>query len=138
MQATKDDYDALATIRDHTERVHAAMVRAIDRSVGTVLQALRDEGLEDNTIVIFTSDKGGPGYVGLPQLNKPFRCWKLTQFEGGLRVPFVAQWSGHIVPGTQYQQPVTSRDILPTVVAAAAVCRAVESVGGHHLVSSRG
>ena len=119
MQAAKVDYDALSNITDHTERVHAAMVRAIDRSVGKVLQALRDEGLEDNTIVIFTSDNGGPGYVGLPQLNKPFRGWKLTQFEGGLRVPFVAQWPGHIPAGSRYQQPVTSRDILPTVVAAA-------------------
>lgn len=119
MQAAKADYDALSNITDHTERVHAAMVRAIDRSVGKVLQALRDEGLEDNTIVIFTSDNGGPGYVGLPQLNKPFRGWKLTQFEGGLRVPFVAQWPGHIPAGSRYQQPVTSRDILPTVVAAA-------------------
>ncbi|MFZ3185856.1 MAG: sulfatase [Pseudomonas sp.] len=119
MQAAKADYDALSNIVDHTERVHAAMVRAIDRSVGKVLQALRDEGLENNTIVIFTSDNGGPGYVGLPQLNKPFRGWKLTQFEGGLRVPFVAQWPGHIPAGSRYQQPVTSRDILPTLVAAA-------------------
>ncbi|MDP3846520.1 MAG: sulfatase [Pseudomonas sp.] len=119
MQAAKADYDALSSIADHTERVHAAMVRALDRSVGKVLQALRDEGLEDNTIVIFTSDNGGPGYVGLPQLNKPFRGWKLTQFEGGLRVPFVAQWPGHIAPGSRYLAPVTSRDILPTVVAAA-------------------
>lgn len=118
MQASKADYDALGTIADHTERVHAAMVRALDRSVGRLLQALRDEGLADNTLVIFTSDNGGPGYVGLPQLNKPFRGWKLTQFEGGLRVPFVAQWPGHIAPGTQYSQPVTSRDILPTVMAA--------------------
>ncbi|OHC31678.1 MAG: sulfatase, partial [Pseudomonadales bacterium RIFCSPLOWO2_12_59_9] len=107
MQAAKADYDALSNIVDHTERVHAAMVRAIDRSVGKVLQALRDEGLENNTIVIFTSDNGGPGYVGLPQLNKPFRGWKLTQFEGGLRVPFVAQWPGHIPAGSRYQQPVT-------------------------------
>lgn len=119
MQATKADYDALNTISDHTERVHAAMVRAIDRSVGKILQALRDDGLVDNTIVIFTSDNGGPGYVGLPALNKPFRGWKLTQFEGGVRVPFVAQWPGHIPAGSRYLAPVTSRDILPTVVAAA-------------------
>lgn len=119
MQAAKADYDALPTIASHSRRVHAAMVRSIDRSVGRVLQALRDNGLEDNTLVVFTSDNGGPGYVGLPELNKPFRGWKLTQFEGGVRVPFVAQWPGHIQAGSRYTQPVTSRDILPTAVAAA-------------------
>ena len=121
MQASKADYDALPGIADHAERVQAAMVRSIDRSVGRVLQALRDNGLEDNTIVIFVSDNGGPGYIGLPNLNKPFRGWKMTHFEGGTRVPFVAKWPGHIQAGLQYQQPVTSRDIFPTIAAAAGV-----------------
>ena len=119
LQASKADYDALANIPDHRQRVYAAMVRSIDRSVGRVLQALRDEGLEDNTIVIFTSDNGAPGYIGLPDVNKPYRGWKLTFFQGGVRVPYVAKWPGHIAPGTHYEPPVSSIDILPTVVAAA-------------------
>ena len=119
LQASKADYDALANIPDHRQRVYAAMVRSVDRSVGRVLQALRDEGLEDNTIVIFTSDNGAPGYIGLPEVNKPYRGWKLTFFQGGVRVPFVAKWPGHIAPGTQYEPPVSNIDILPTVVAAA-------------------
>ena len=119
LQASKEDYDALANIPDHRRRVYAAMIRSVDRSVGRVLQTLRDEGLEENTIVIFTSDNGAPGYIGIPDVNSPYRGWKLTQFQGGLRVPYVAKWPGHIVPGTQYQQPVSNIDILPTVVAAA-------------------
>lgn len=119
LQASKDDYDALAHIPDHRRRVYLAMVRSIDRSVGRVLQTLRDEALEENTIVIFTSDNGAPGYIGIPDVNLPYRGWKLTQFQGGLRVPYVAQWPGHIAPGTQYQQPVSNIDILPTVLAAA-------------------
>ena len=119
LQASKEDYDALANIPDHRRRVYAAMIRSVDRSVGRVLQTLRDEGLEENTIVIFTSDNGAPGYIGIPDVNLPYRGWKLTQFQGGLRVPYVAKWPGHIVPGTQYQQPVSNIDILPTVVAAA-------------------
>lgn len=119
LQASKADYDALPHIPDHRHRVYAAMVRSIDRSVGRVLQTLREEGLEDNTIVIFTSDNGAPGYIGIPDVNKPYRGWKLTQFEGGLRVPYVAKWPGHIAPGTQYQTPISNIDILPTVVAAA-------------------
>ena len=119
LQASKEDYDALANIPDHRRRVYAAMIRSIDRSVGRVLQTLREEGLDDNTIVIFTSDNGAPGYIGIPDVNRPYRGWKLTQFQGGLRVPYVAKWPGHIAAGTQYQQPVSSIDILPTVVAAA-------------------
>lgn len=119
LQASKADYDALSGIPDHRRRVYAGMVRSIDRSVGRVLQTLKDEGLDDNTIVIFSSDNGAPGYIGLPEVNKPYRGWKLTLFEGGLRVPYVAKWPGHIAPGTQYKPPVSNIDILPTVLAAA-------------------
>jgi arylsulfatase A-like enzyme len=119
LQAARADYDALPHITDHRRRVYAAMVRAVDRSVGRVVETLRAQGLEDNTIVIFTSDNGAPGYIGLPEVNKPYRGWKLTQFQGGLRVPFVAKWPGHIQPGTQYKPAVSSIDILPTVAAAA-------------------
>jgi arylsulfatase A-like enzyme len=119
LQASKADYDAVTGIADHRRRVYAAMVRSVDRSVGRVVQALRDEGLEENTIVIFTSDNGAPGYIGLPEVNQPFRGWKLTQFEGGLRVPYMAKWPGHIPAGSHYAAPMSNIDILPTVVAAA-------------------
>ena len=119
LQASKEDYDALAHIPDHRRRVYAAMVRSIDRSVGRVLQTLKEQGLEENTIVIFASDNGAPGYIGLPDVNKPYRGWKLTMFEGGIRVPYVAKWPGHIAAGTQYQPPISNIDIMPTVLAAA-------------------
>ena len=119
LQASKADYDALSNIKDHRRRVYAAMVHSLDRSVGRVLQTLREQGLDENTIVVFTSDNGAPGYIGLPEVNRPYRGWKLTLFEGGLRVPYVAKWPGHIPAGTQYKAPVSNIDILPTVVAAA-------------------
>jgi len=119
LQASKADYDALSNIPDHRRRVYLAMVRSIDRSVGRVLQTLRDEGLDQNTIVVFASDNGAPGYIGLPDVNKPYRGWKLTMFEGGLRVPYVAKWPGHIAAGIHYQAPISNIDIMPTVVAAA-------------------
>jgi arylsulfatase A-like enzyme len=119
LQASKADYDALAHVADHRQRVYLAMVRSVDRSVAHVLQALREEGLERNTLVVFTSDNGAPGYIGIPDVNQPFRGWKLTHFEGGLRVPFVARWPGHIAAGTQYRPAVSNIDILPSVVAAA-------------------
>ena len=119
LQASKADYDALSHIPDHRRRVYAAMIRSIDRSVGRVLQTLKDEGLDDNTLVVFASDNGAPGYLGIPDVNRPYRGWKLTQFEGGLRVPFVAKWPGHIPSSTVYQPPITNIDIMPTLVAAA-------------------
>ena len=119
LQASKADYNALSNIPDHRRRVYAAMIRSIDRSVGRVLQALKDEGLDNNTIVIFASDNGAPGYIGIPDVNLPYRGWKLTQFEGGLRVPYVAKWPGHIPAGTRYEPAISNIDIMPTLVAAA-------------------
>ncbi|HUR40534.1 MAG TPA: sulfatase-like hydrolase/transferase [Verrucomicrobiae bacterium] len=119
MQALKADYDALEGIEPHGRRVNAAMVRSLDRSVGRVLQALKDEGLHENTLVIFTSDNGAPNYLGLPELNQPYRGWKLTYFEGGLKVAFAAQWPARIPAGTVYGDPIAAVDITPTAIAAA-------------------
>ncbi|MES0872725.1 sulfatase-like hydrolase/transferase [Sinimarinibacterium thermocellulolyticum] len=119
LQAAKADYDALAHIPDHRRRVYGAMLRAVDRSVGRVRAALQAQGLAEHTLLIVTSDNGAPNYLGLPDLNRPFRGWKLTLFEGGVRVPFVAQWPARIPAGIDFPHPVSSIDIVPTAVAAA-------------------
>ncbi|MFT6434120.1 MAG: putative sulfatase [Candidatus Azotimanducaceae bacterium] len=106
LQATREDYEAVGDIQPHRLRVYAAMVRALDRSVGRINEALETEGLAENTIVMFSSDNGGPGYVGLPDINSPYRGWKLTNFEGGLRVPMFLKWPGKITPATQVNTPV--------------------------------
>jgi len=121
LQATKDDYDALPMIEDHTLRVYAAMIRSLDRNVGRVLDALKERGLDDNTIVVFTSDNGGTHYIGLPDINQPLRGWKATLFEGGVRVPFFMRWPGKIATGTSYPAPVGHVDIFATALAAAGV-----------------
>lgn len=121
LQAAKQDYDALDHIEDHTERVYAGMIRGLDRGVGRVLQALKDNGLDDNTIVIFTSDNGGAGYVGISDLNKPFRGWKITNFEGGIHVPFFIKWPAKIPAGQTFDAPVHHFDIYATAAAAAGV-----------------
>ena len=84
LQAWREDYEALSHIELHRERVYAAMIRSLDRGVGQVLDALQRNGLEDNTLVLFTSDNGGAGYLGLPDVNEPFRGWKISLFEGGI------------------------------------------------------
>lgn len=118
LQALKADYDALPQIADHRERVYAAMIRALDRDVGKVLDALKAKGIDDNTLVIFTSDNGGANYIGLPDINKPYRGWKATFFEGGIHVPFFVRWPGRLPPGSRYASPVAHVDIFATAAAA--------------------
>jgi len=119
LQASREDYDALSDIDDHTLRVYAAMIRFLYLCVFRVLQALKDNGVDDNTLVIFTSDNGGAWYVGLPDLNKPYRGWKATFFEGGVRVPFFIRWPGHIAPDTHARAPAGHMDIFATAAHAA-------------------
>jgi arylsulfatase A-like enzyme len=68
------------------------MIRSLDRNIGCVLQALKAQGLDDNTLVIFTSDNGGAHYIGMDGLNAPYRGWKATFFDGGIHVPFFMRW----------------------------------------------
>ena len=119
LQSTQEDYDAYPHIESHTERTYAGMIRALDRSVGRVLEALRANGLDENTIVIFTSDNGGAGYIGLPNVNQPYRGWKMTFFEGGVHVPYMMRWPAGISPGQTYDEPVHHFDIYATAAAAA-------------------
>ena len=123
LQASKEDYDKLAYIEDHVERVQAAMVMTVDRGVGKIMQALKDNGIDDNTIIVFTSDNGAPFYIGLPDVNKPYRGWKITLFEGGVHIPFVVHWPGTIPAGQSYKGRVSNLDIFSTfgVIAGAAI-----------------
>ncbi len=138
LQALRKDYDALAHIADHTERVYAAMIRALDREVGRVLGALEAQGLADNTVVIFTSDNGGAGYVGLDDLNKPYRGWKITNFEGGIHVPFFVRWPAGLPQGTTFEAPVHHFDIFATAAEAAGAAPAGPIDGVSLLPFARG
>ena len=125
LQAKKEDYDAIVQaypeITDHRMRVYMAMIKALDRGVGRVMQALEDNGIDNNTLVIFTSDNGGATYLGLPDINQPYRGWKSTFFEGGTHVPFFMRWPKVITGGTEYNHPVAHIDLFSTAAAAAGV-----------------
>ncbi|WP_109354519.1 sulfatase [Sphingorhabdus sp. EL138] len=118
LQATKADYEAVGNIKPHRLRVYAAMVRSLDRSVGRIMEKLEEEGLADNTIIVFSSDNGGAGYIGLPEVNAPYRGWKITLFEGGIRAPMFIKWPNRIKPGTRVDTPVAHIDVMPTLAAA--------------------
>lgn len=91
--------------------VYAAEVEQVDLSVGRVLNKLKKTGLDDNTIVIFTSDNGGLSSV---TSNEPLRAGKGTLYEGGIRVPFCIKWPGVTKPGSETDIPITGVDFMPT------------------------
>jgi arylsulfatase A-like enzyme len=119
IQATLQDYDAYAHIEDHHLRVYAGMIRSVDRSVGRITDKLEELGLADNTLVFFTSDNGGAAYIQLPNVNKPYRGWKLNHFEGGTHVPFAAKWPAKIDAGSTLASPIHHIDLFHTIAAAA-------------------
>jgi len=119
LQATKADYEALTNIKNHRLRVYAAMIRALDRGVGQVMDALKANGIDDNTLVMFTSDNGGADYIGLPEINQPYRGWKMTFFEGGIHVPYFMRWPARIKPGSRVEAPVHHFDLYATAAGAA-------------------
>ena len=141
LQAAREDYDALAGIELHRERVYGAMVRALDRGVGRVLEALRANGLEENTLVMFTSDNGGAGYIGLPDVNHPFRGWKMSLFEGGIRVPYFVKWPRAFPPGLVFTPPVHHFDLYATAAGAAGASlpddRRIDGVDLHDYILAR-
>lgn len=92
----------------------ASMITRLDSSVGAILDRLKQHQLEDNTLVIFTSDNG-PGKLGVDHFQSaaPYRGFKRDLYEGGIRVPFIARWKGKIHPGTT-SQVIANWDFLPT------------------------
>lgn len=118
LQAPKKYLDRFSGITDEKRRIFAAMLSSMDDAVGRVMGKVRALGQEENTIVFFIADNGGPTQ-STTSGNGPLRGFKMTTFEGGPRVPFVAQWKGRWPAGKVYDFPVINLDVLPTVVTAA-------------------
>ena len=118
LQATEKYLSRFPNIADENRRTFAAMMSAMDDAVGRVLKKVRDIGQEENTLVFFFSDNGGPT-AQTTSSNGPLRGFKATTWEGGVRIPFCAQWKGRIPAGRTYEHPIIQLDILPTAIAAA-------------------
>ena len=118
LQAPKKYLDRFPNITDEKRKTFAAMMSAMDDAIGRVLTKIRALGQEENTLVFFISDNGGPT-ASTTSYNGPLRGFKMTTFEGGPRVPFIAQWKGKIPAGKTYDFPVMNLDVLPTALIAA-------------------
>ena len=112
-------YERFPQFDNETKRIYAAMISALDDAIGAVLGKLEENGLDENTLVIFTSDNGAAEYIDTDGArNKPFIGHKRNLYEGGIRVPFAMRWKGHLPSGAVYNSPVSSLDILPTALSA--------------------
>jgi uncharacterized sulfatase len=119
LQSLKKDYEKHSHMENHTLQVYAGMIEALDRSIGKIVSALEKNGLTENTLIIFSSDNGGAGYIGLDDINKPYRGWKLTHFEGGMHIPFFAKWPAKIKKDMKYNKRIHHTDIFSTILGAA-------------------
>ncbi len=99
--------------------VYAAMIENMDWNIGKILKKLIQSGLDDNTLVIFTSDNGGLSTSeGSPTINGPLRAGKGWLYEGGIRVPLIMYWKGKIIAGSTSDLPVSTADFFPTIAKA--------------------
>ncbi|MGE3171626.1 MAG: sulfatase-like hydrolase/transferase [Planctomycetota bacterium] len=120
MEATTADLAAVpADGVTSRRRKLIAMTHALDRAVGTVLDALNEHGLGESTLVVFLNDNGGA--TNNASRNTPLRGRKGQMFEGGIRVPFLVQWPARLPAGRVVEVPVTALDLLPTFLAAAGI-----------------
>ena len=129
-QAPQRYLDQYASVADPSRRAYAAMITAMDDQVGRVVEALEQRGMRDDTLIVFHSDNGGPrdarftGEVDMskstiPADNGPYRDGKASLYEGGTRVVALANWPGHIRPGSVVDQPVHIVDMYPTLAGLA-------------------
>jgi len=139
-QAPQKYIDQYANIQDPQRRTYAAMLTSMDDEIGKIVNALEKKGMRDNTLIVFSSDNGGPA-SGLfatgarspeeraaegvttsatpPPRNTPYRNGKGTLYEGGVRVVSFMNWPGQIKPGTVVNQPIHMVDVFPTLVKLA-------------------
>ena len=126
----------------HKNPQYAAMVASLNESVGRLLQQLKDSGVHDRTLVVFTSDNGGltqryGKHDGFTE-NLPLRRGKGSAYEGGVRVPTIMHWPGVTVPGSVSDEPIMTTDLYPTFLEAtrtAGDARHNRAVDGRSLVA---
>jgi arylsulfatase A-like enzyme len=112
---------------------YSAMVESIDDGVGKIMNTLRDQGLDKNTLVVFTSDNGGLGLDELgpvPTSNAPLRKWKGHIYEGGIRVPAIVSWPGHVPHGKTCDDCFITADWLPTFCDITGITQLPEKTDG--------
>ncbi len=119
LQATPQKLEEFKNIGSPQRQTYAAMVASLDDAVGDVTRALQEEGMLDNTLIVFMSDNGAAPAKG--GRNGQYRGGKASTWEGGIRVPAFLHWPQKIPGGQHTQQLISSLDLLPTIASAVGV-----------------
>jgi len=114
LQALPEHMKHYGHIQDKTRRTYCAMVHAVDEQIGRIVAALEKCGMSENTLIIFSSDNGGP--VNLGATNGRLRAGKGSLYEGGVRSPAVVVWRGKLKAGTTVNEPMHIVDLYPTLL----------------------
>ena len=117
LEAKEEDLALYSHISDQKRRIYAAMVHAVDRGVGRLVEALEETGAYENTLIVFFSDNGGKESLGAD--NGPLLEGKGSTAEGGIRVPMFFHYPARLEAGQVYRHPVTALDLYPTFAALA-------------------
>ncbi len=118
-QAKREIWERFSGETNHNVRVYLAMIASLDEAVGNILASLKENRLDENTIVIFAGDNGGAAYTGACD-NAPMKGGKFTLFEGGLGIPMMLRWTGKVRPGV-VPHPVSLLDVAPTILETVGV-----------------
>ena len=133
MQGTDEYMKNFSHIEDIQRRIFAAMLAHLDDSVGKVLAELRESGVEENTLVVFLGDNGGPTSE-LTSSNAPLRGGKGDLWDGGIRVPFIVSWKNHITSGRIVDASVVSIDATATALELANAGPSQKRIDGINLM----
>ncbi|MBI3879236.1 MAG: sulfatase-like hydrolase/transferase [Verrucomicrobia bacterium] len=120
LESTEKYLGRFTSVEDKRRKTFCAMLSAMDDAVGKVLAKVREHKLEENTLIFFFSDNGGPT-PSTTSGNGPLRGFKAQTWDGGIRVPWMMQWKGKIPAGQVDDRPIIQLDIHPTALAAAGV-----------------
>ncbi|MCC6244569.1 MAG: sulfatase [Gemmatimonadaceae bacterium] len=118
---------------DPREAAYASQIEGVDKSLADIVSQLEALGVWDNTLVIFMSDNGGlaaHSRATVHTANAPLRSGKGSSYEGGLRVPMVVAWPGHVAQGQRVSVPVITDDLFPTLLDVAGVADAARYTSG--------
>lgn len=121
----KYERKARETGNRNADPVYSAMIDAVDQNIGRVMAALKRLDLDDNTMIVFTSDNGGT-----PRFVAPLNGSKGALYEGGIRVPACVWWSGINNPGRTCDEPILGMDFYPTMLAAAGIDLPKQTIDG--------
>jgi arylsulfatase A-like enzyme len=119
-QVPVEYYNRFGQEEDKNKRVYHGMISALDDAIRMILDQMDQLDISENTLVIFASDNGGATYTGATD-NGILKAGKFSQFEGGINIPMIVSWAGHLPAGTEYNLPVSLMDIFPTCASLAGV-----------------